>query len=215
MSLEEIKDKKDRRNPDFVKEVLALQVRLVDDNIEEWVRARKLLLTLLKTLSEVSDVDENAMTIQFLPEQAIVFGDVNDYSGGKTDYDALLSFYNAMSEKYPKLDLNYSVWATFTKERILRGDWVWPDRFYFFNREGHDKRPAALYAVGYTRGGYGQSDELYKRLIKYIYDNGFEISGDAYEEYPLNEVCIAEEDNYLIRVMITVRESDTPPESEQ
>jgi hypothetical protein len=79
-------------------------------------------------------------------------------------------------------------------------------RYYFYNPRGHDARPAALYAVGYQRGGYGQTDKLYERLLDHIDRNGYEICGDAYEEYPLNEICVADDANYLIRVVITVRE---------
>ena len=102
--------------------------------------------------------------------------------------------------------MNYPVWGFFSENRIKQEDWVWPDRYYFYNPEGRDKRPAAFYAIGYTRSGYGQGGDLYKRLIDYIKKNGFEICGDAYEEYPLNEVCIMDNTNYLMRVMITVRE---------
>jgi len=206
MSLEEIKVLKDNRSPHFADDILTRQINKIDEKIEEWVRSRKLLITLLKTIDGALNVDENAVTIKFLPAEAIVLGDINDYSRGRDAYDALLSFYHSTSEKYPDLDLNYPVWAMFEKDRIKRGDWVWPDRYYFFNPEGYDRRPAALYAVGYTRGGYGQSGEVYGRMLEYIDNNGFEICGDAYEEYPLNEICIVENDNYLLRVMIAVRE---------
>ncbi|MDR1326883.1 MAG: hypothetical protein LBJ74_00595, partial [Heliobacteriaceae bacterium] len=123
---------------------------------------------------------------------------------------ALLSFYNNINKKYPDLDLNYPVWGNFSEERIKRGDWVWPDRYYFSNPTGPDRRPAALYAVGYTRGGYGQSADLYKKIIDYIDKNGLEICGDTYEEYPLNEVIVSDDTNYLIRVMISVRKKNPP-----
>ena len=109
-------------------------------------------------------------------------------------------------EKYSGIDMNYPVWGMFSEERIKRKDWIWPDRYYLYNPSGHDIRPAALYAIGYMRGGYGQCEKLYERLIEYIEENDFEICGPAYEEYPLNEFCILEDTDYLIRVMITVRE---------
>jgi len=137
-----------------------------------------------------------------------VLGDLNDYSRGRNNYDALADFYDVISRRFPDLDLNYPVWAVFSEEQIRRGDWVWPDRYYFYNPEGRDKRPAAFYDIGYMRGGYGQGDELYKRMLDFIDRNGFEICGDAYEEYPLNEVCVSDDTNYLMRVMITVREKN-------
>ena len=52
---------------------------------------------------------------------------------------------------------------------------------------------------------------MYKRLIDYIDANNYEICGNAYEEYPQNEICVADNTNYLIRVMITVREKKQAP----
>ena len=206
MSLAEIKQWKEQRNPELVEEVFAQQIDKINKKIEEWTRAQKLLLTFQQSIHSVKNIDEEAITIQYLPAAAIVLGDRNEYNKVKSDYHALLQFYHTIGKKFPDLDLNYPVWAVFSEERTKRGDWVWPDRFYFYNPEGQDQRPAALYAIGYTRGGYGQSDELYKRMIDYIDKNGFEIGGDAYEEYPLNEICISDCSKYLIRIMITVRE---------
>ncbi|MCL1829388.1 MAG: MerR family transcriptional regulator [Oscillospiraceae bacterium] len=206
MTLEEIKNLIEKRTPASIIEAFTQRIEKIDSVIEERVNARNLLNDLRKTIRSALDADENKITIQHLPAEAIVLGEPNDYSRGRNDYDALLSFYRAISEKYPKYDLDYPVWAVFSEERVKRGDWRWPDRYYFSNPKGHDKRPAAMYAVGYTRGGYGQSDDLYARLTDHIEINGFEICGDAYEEYPLNEICTIDEANYLMRVMIPVRE---------
>jgi effector-binding domain-containing protein len=97
----------------------------------------------------------------------------------------------------------------FSEERIKRRDWVWPDRYYYLDSEGNAEKPAELYAIGYHRGGYGQTGELYERILRYIDENGFEICGPAFEEYPLNEICIKNENEYLIRVMITVRKKQS------
>jgi len=210
MSLEEIKHLKDKRTPEKMEELLAQQIKQIDEKIENWVESRKLLLTLRKSLHSVSDVDEHNITIQYLPQEYILLGDKNDYSNNRDDYDALLSFYDDMNKKYPDLNLNYPVWGVFSEQRIKNNDWKWPDHYYFYIPDGHDKRPAGLYAIGYTRGGYGQSNELYKRLIDYIDQNGFEICGDAYEEYPLNEVYVSDDAKYLMRIMITVREKNQP-----
>jgi len=206
MTLEEIKGFNCRRTPEIVDRVLSQQICKIDKKIDDWIRARKLLLTLQKTIHSVSNIDENAISIQFLPAEAIIMGGLNDYSRGRTFFDTLLSFYQATSNKYPELDLNYHVWGTFSEERIKTGDWAGADRFYFYNPEGKDKRPAGLYAIGYMRGGYKDGAPLFRKLLEYIENNNFEVCGSAYKEYPLNEVCITEESNYLMRVLITVRE---------
>ena len=206
MTLAEIKGMKAIRTPELIDSLLEQQMERIDQKIDEWIRARKLLFALKKTIQSVKNVDEDAITVQFMPVEAIILGDLNDYSRGKTDYDALLNFYRSCSKKYPALDMNYPVWGMVTEERIKQRDWAWPDRYYFSNPEGYDKKPASLYAIGYARGGYGKSGRLYERIVDYINENDFEICGPAYVEYPLNEVCIVEESNYLTRVLITVRE---------
>ncbi|MDR1687079.1 MAG: MerR family transcriptional regulator [Clostridiales bacterium] len=205
LALAEIKELIKNRTPEQITQVLANRIEGIDKEISVWMRARKLLVTLRSAIQSVSDIDENALTIQFLQAEAIIRGNLNDYSGGRTEYDNLEKFYRDMHGAYPDLDLNYPVWGVFSCSRVKNGDWKGPDRYYFYNPDGCDIRPAALYAIGYDRGGYGQTDELYKRMIKYIEKNGFEIDGDTYEEYPLNEVSVSD-DNYLVRLMISVRE---------
>ena len=207
MTLTEIKDLKKRRSPELVEELLGQQISHIDEKIEQWINARKLLLLLKNTIQPVMNIDENEITVQFKPAEAIILGKLNDFSRNRTDYDALFNFYCYCHEAHPDLDLNYPVWGMFSEERLKKRDYTWPDRFYFYNPEGHDRKPASLYAIGHTRGGYGVNTvELYDRMLDYIELNGFEVCGPAYEEYPLNEICVAEHDNYLIRIMITVRE---------
>ena len=208
MTLAEIKLLKAERTPESLDEHLERQIKLIDEKIDDWARARKLLFTLKKTIHSALIVNEDLISIQFMPAEAIILGEENDYSNGRGDYDALYSFYRACSEKYPGLDMNYPVWGMFSQERIEKGDWVWPDRYYFYNPEGHDQKAAAVYAIGFARGGYGHSGGLYDRMIDYIGKNGFEICGPAYEEYLLNEVSTVNDEDYLMRVMIAVRERE-------
>jgi len=208
MSLEDIKVLRDRRTPELANMVFERQIDEIDTKIKEWVNARKLLLTLRKAIDSVSDIDERIITVNFLPAEAIFLGDINDYSRGRTDYDALLSFYHDIKEKYPDIDHNYPVWATYSQERLLQKDWLHPDRYYFYNPEGYDRRPAALYVIGYKRGGYGPHDDLYERLYNYIEKHNYEICGDAFEEYPLNEICAINDTDYLVRIMIMVKEKE-------
>lgn len=205
MPLNEIKRLKNKRTPDLVDAVLENQIVHIDNEIKKLTRARELLDSLKASIHSHLDIDEAVITIKRLPEANIVLGDQNNYSGDRNDYDALYSFYSKCVDKYPDMDLNYPVWGLFTAERIRTHDWVWPDRYYFYYPDGRDTRPAALYAIGFTRGGYGQGHDLYNRMLDYIENNGFEVSGPAYEEYPLNELSVLEDDNYLIRVMITVQ----------
>jgi len=205
MTLEEIKELKDKRSPERFAKLYTEQIAQIDQKIEDWVRARKLLLTLQKNVKSVENIDEGKISVEFLPAEAIVLGELNDFSRGRKSHDAVFSFRNDISEKYPELDLNFPIWATYSQESVKRGECDLPERFYYYNPEGYDRRPAGQYAIGYTRGDYGQNRALLKRLCEFIDANNYEICGNAYEEYPLDELCIVNESEYLIRIMIRVR----------
>jgi len=205
MSLEDIRGLRDKRTPERADNLFELQIGEIDTKIKEWVNARKLLLTLKKAINSVSFVDEREITVEYLPAEAIILGNLNDYSRNRSDYDTLLSFYNDVSSKYPDADMNYPVWATYSYDRLKSKEWSNPDRYYFYNPEGYDRRPASLYVIGYKRGGYRANNDLFERLDEFINNNGYEISGDAFEEYPINEICAIDDNDYLIRIMIAVQ----------
>jgi hypothetical protein len=97
------------------------------------------------------------------------------------------------------------VWGEFSEQRIKNRDWHLPDRLYFKMPDAPDRRRAGLYLIGCTRGYYGRSDALYARMLSYIEENSLAICGPAYETYPLNEISVVDADNYLMRVLISVK----------
>jgi len=211
MSLEEIKEVKNQRTPELSDELLDRQLAEIDKKIEDWNRARKLLRTLQKMIHSVKDIDEGTVTIRNIPAEAIILGDLNDYTNDRMFYDAFLDFYHNMHRQNPELDLNYPVWAVHSEENIRQGTYYLPDRFFFYNPDGFDKKPAALYAVCYKHCGYGDTSDLYEKLIDYIDTNGYEVCGYFYEEYPLNETCVSDFNNYVIRIMVPIREKVKHP----
>lgn len=206
MPLGEIQDLIEKRTPALIKKLLEKQINQIDLTVENWLQSRKLLCVLDQTIQSALNVDESEIKIQFFDKKAITLGGQNDYSSNRDDYDALHTFYQSCHKKYPSMDMNLPVWGKFSQERIKHRDWHWADWYYFNDPDGPDERPSALYAVGYKRGGYGQAADLYERMLDYIETRRFVVSGPAYEEYPLNEICVADDMNYLIRILITVEQ---------
>jgi DNA-binding transcriptional MerR regulator len=204
LTLSEIKTLIKNRTPADTSTLFMELMGEVDKKIIRWHRAKQLIFTFLRAMMSVADVDKDVISIQNMPATSITLGPMNDYRNGNDDFDALCIFYNSLHDR--NIDLNYPVWGFFAQERIRQRDWKWPDRYYFFNPEGTDTRPAGQYAVGYGYGSYGQNtSSIYERLLAYIDENGFEICGDSYEEYPLNEISVADDNALLIRILIRVR----------
>jgi DNA-binding transcriptional MerR regulator/effector-binding domain-containing protein len=207
MSLGDIKLLKEERTPKKISQLFKSQIEKITEEIDELAASRKLIETLSDLICSVQDVDEAAITVQHLPSAPIVLGDWNIYEEGDTSYEALARFYDSVSKKYKRIDLNYPVWGIFTPEKVaakMAGEEIFPERYYFYTPDGPDKRPAGLYVAGYSRGNYGDSLRLYLRVKDYLDKNNLEICGNTYEEYPLNELSIADKNSYLMRILMSV-----------
>ena len=69
MTLEEIKTLKDHRDPNIVKCTFTRLISKIDKKIEEWKRAKQLLLTYEKSIHSALNADEKAITIQYIPAE--------------------------------------------------------------------------------------------------------------------------------------------------
>ena len=204
--LKEIISLTNKRTPEKIISILSEQSKHIDGQIEKLLRAQKLLLALKDIIEDGLSVDEEKIEVSWNEEESILIGPQIDYSDGTTIEEGLLNFYKHWNVADSDLDLNYPVWAIFSEERVKRGDWVGPDKFYFKMPDAPDRKPAGLYLTGYTRGYYGASDALYKKLMAYIEEHGLEICGPSYEMFPLNELSIPAPHNYLMRISVQIKQ---------
>jgi DNA-binding transcriptional MerR regulator len=211
MSLEKIKEISDHRTPEQVLEVLSEQIMIIESDVRELQKARKLLRVIQHNIALALAADETKITFEWREAEPLFIGPENDYSKGRTLQDALLNFYRYCNHRDPEMDLNYSAWGIISGNRIKNRDWHLPDRFCFNNPEAADRKPAGWYVIGYMHGDYGQGDELYKRLLDFIVEHDLEIIGDAYEAYLLNELSVVNPKDYLIQVSIAVGERHSSP----
>jgi len=205
MSLKEIAEFAGRRTPEGVVALFERQEEEIDRKIEGMRQSRKLLLTLRKMIERGIDAETDSIEVLREEEESVFLGPKIDYSGGKTIEEATLEFYEYCAKRDPNMDMNYPVWGHFSEKRIKNRDWYGPDRFFFWMPDAPDCKPAGLYAVGYTKGYYGQCDDLYRRMMKFIDDNGLDVCGPAWETYPLNEITIVDQDGYLIKISVEVK----------
>ncbi len=79
MSLAEIRKLRDQRSPGNVDEILAQHIGGIDEKISDLLHTRKLLATIQKSVHLVANIDEQAIAVQFLPAEAIILGEPNDF----------------------------------------------------------------------------------------------------------------------------------------
>jgi len=82
-------------------ELLYTQIGKINDKIDKWVSAWKLIHLFRSNIHSHVNIDETEISIKEYPVEAIVLGELNDYSGGRNDYDALLSFIMPYTKNIP------------------------------------------------------------------------------------------------------------------
>jgi DNA-binding transcriptional MerR regulator len=205
MPLKDIAKLLQRRTPENILHMLKTYDAQVGRRIAKLQQTQALMRTLKEAIAGGLAANEDKMDLTHMQEESLLLGPQIDYSSGKSIEEAMLEFYAFCNDYDDSLDLNYPVWGVFSEQRIKNRDWNRPDRFYFRMPGAPDRKPAGLYLTGYTRGYYGSSDELYKRMLAHIEEKGLEICGPAYETYPLNEISVADSNHYLMCVSISVR----------
>ncbi|WP_297635825.1 MerR family transcriptional regulator [uncultured Clostridium sp.] len=146
---------------------------------------------------------ENEIFIERKKKEPILLGPV---ILDKTSDDSFISFYDFVSEK--GFNLGYPLGVIVSKENLQDNTPLLPLKYYFKVESNENSyKPEGDYAVIYGRCAYGESDYLYEKLFSFIKENNLIICGNAYEEYPLNELSILDENKYCVRIEIMVSPS--------
>ncbi len=111
-------------------------------------------------ISSESDID-----VYNIPEQRIIMGDANDYTGTSGFVREFLRFCRAPHTA--KLNQSYPIGGYFDSMAAFTGEPSQPTRFYSLCPRGLERREAGLYMVAYTRGYYGQTNDLPERMTAY------------------------------------------------
>ena len=64
-----------------------------------------------------------------------------------------------------------------------------------------------LYLIGYTRGYYGETNDLPNRMTAFAKKNGLIFNGPVYNIYLYDEMSVADANQYLLQVSASVKET--------
>lgn len=122
--------------------------------------------------------------------------DMDDDEGGIFSYD--YAEVNGINLGFPQGTL-------ISREGLYLGAVAPSGRYYFkMGSGGNAYKPSGLYAVACGRYDPWKSLPLYLILLDFIKDNGLQICGDAYEEYPLDDTAVQNREQFCVRVEIPV-----------
>ncbi len=207
VKIETIKDLAKTRTPGTMLKVMFAQ----ENEAARKARIMQEATTIIKTHAELINEGIRAIEADFsvveMPEKSIVLGNKNNFFNSAGFYEEFVRFCRDQSERH--INLSYPIGGYFDNMEMFLENPSHPQRFFSLNPHGGDSKPAGLYLTGYTRGYYGETDDLPKRMNLYARDNGLDFNGPVYNIYPFAELCITDPNQYLLQASVSVVETNT------
>lgn len=208
IGIEEIKRYIDIRTPEEMFTLFSSQKKHILTEIKKLKRILEVMQLYVDMAEDAIKYKENSINIEYKKKEPIFLGPkISKDSIDKSQEESAISFYNFAAEN--GIDIGYPLGAIVSKEDIELGNPLYAIRYYFKAiNEQKSYKPEGKYAVFYGRCAYGESDDLYEKLYKFIKENNLRICSDAYEEYPLNELSTKDESKYCVKIEIMVESDD-------
>jgi DNA-binding transcriptional MerR regulator len=203
--LREIKELAQNRTPEKLLKLLNRNRDKVADEIRFLQDILSVINTLMDLLNEGMSVTETEITVTETPEKRLILGGENDFNGTDEFYGEFIHFCNTPHE--PKLNKSYPIGGYWDSMAAFLDEPSRPMRFFSLDPKGKDRRAAGLYLNGYTRGYYGQTNDLPERMTAFAKKNGLVFTGAVYNTYLFDEISITDPAQYLLQVSVSVSET--------
>jgi len=197
------------RTPESITKVLRRQKGIATDHIEHYQNVDSLINTHTDLLFEGMCITETEISVTKMPEKRIIMGGENNFNESADYFSERNRFCNARHE--PELDRSYPIGGYFESMDAFLKEPSQPTRFFSIDPTGHEKKAAGPYLTGYTRGYYGQTNDLPERMAAYAKKNGLVFNGPVYNIYLFNEISMVDPDQYLLQVSASVTETRRMP----
>ncbi|MDR1158167.1 MAG: MerR family transcriptional regulator [Oscillospiraceae bacterium] len=184
------------------KEELAEEIRFLQE-------AHSVVAMFLDFITEGLFAEESEIFVREGAERRIVLGESNEYREGEGFYGAFTRF--CIAPHTPELNLSYPIGGYFDSMEMFLDAPSWPARFFSYDPQGNEIMAEGLYLTGYTRGYYGRTNDLPRRMAAYADRNGLTFAGPVYNTYLLDELSIIDPEQYLLQVSASVSKARRDP----
>jgi DNA-binding transcriptional MerR regulator len=190
------------RTPEKIHKLLTEQEKQLKVKVR-WLRdAQKIIRTLRKLLDFGMDADEAVITVRKMEKLPLILGPENDFGESASFYNGFLRFCGKAKTK--GFNLSYPIGGYFADMDSFLNEPSRPNRFFFVNPDGKEARGPGLYLTGYTRGYYGQTNDLPQRMDAYIRKHDLTPEGPVYNIYLFDEISVTDPNQYLLQATVRV-----------
>lgn len=206
VGLEDIRNYLSERSPERMIEFFQERDANIDQEVERLKSIQELMRLRCSMAKEaLACEDDRVMLIEREREPIFLCPILTDgviYSEGIYGDNMISAFTYALNQG---ININFPVGTVVSRKNLVSGPWPNPTRCYFKVSKNHNAwKNEGTYAVLYRRYPERMSETFYRPLLTFLEEQGLQIEGDAYEEYPLDELTTNSLEQFRIKVEVKV-----------
>ncbi|MBP6116426.1 MAG: MerR family transcriptional regulator [Neisseriaceae bacterium] len=206
MPLAEIKQFLDIKSPDKTIALLTEKEALMTQKILDMQQLQRIIKNKRTQIEAALKFDTNALSIQPMASYRYLLSDKIEHNTEKSASKVFMSFIDYAKKK--GVDSGYSVGIMLPQADLLADRYGHYTHFYLRVDDPLEETayttPPGNYVVAYHKGHYAHIQDTYVKIKRYLAQQAYQISGDGFEEYILDEMSVSETDHYVTKIMIRV-----------
>jgi DNA-binding transcriptional MerR regulator len=201
------------RTPENISALLGEQDAYLEQRIQ-WMRdSQHIIRTLNQLMSKGMRVSDDSIFIEEIAPHNLILGPENDWADAETFYGPFLKFCDYARKR--NYNLGFPTGGFFGSFETWQQEPSRPDRFFFRNPGGRQKTEPGHYVFAYTRGFYGETNDLPERASAYVAQQGWRFDGPVYNTYLQDEISITDPSQYLLELAARVVRDEEDEEAEE
>jgi len=197
------------RTPEKLLKLLNKHKGMIEDHIRYAEEIYYVIKVFTDHLNDGISATENEISVKHLEEVPIILGGLNDFRDIISFHREFTRFCNGAHE--PGLNTCFPIGGYWDSMDNYLANPSQPARFFSFDVNGYERIQEGDYLIGYTRGYYGQVNDLPQRMAKYAKKNGYVFTGPVFNSYVFDELSVVDPKQYLLKAIVRV--NGTKPRS--
>ncbi|MDR3277743.1 MAG: MerR family transcriptional regulator [Oscillospiraceae bacterium] len=202
--VKKIRELAHERTPEELVELLIEQDDILGSEIDRLTEAKKVISTMLGNIQNGFNINEDEISVRFMPSTRIILGEENRFTKDGAFYKPYLEYCARAKERGQ--NLNYPIGGYFDSMDASIENPRKPARFFSLDPDGHDKKSAGRYLVGYCRCYYGEPGDIAARMLAYAREQELPLTGPVYQLYLFDEISLNKSDHYLLQTCVRIAE---------
>jgi len=172
----------------------------LEEKIAMLSRTLKVARVMKRMIHRGLSIDENKISFEYLNEFPISIGPVNEFPEDGSFYEPFMHFLTIAKDR--NINLDYPIGGIFNDFSAFGENSNQPTNFFSVNPDGLDYRPAGMYITAFTRGYYGNIQDITGKMEAFAESEGLAIKGPVYNMFLFDELSETDSSKYLSEISV-------------